>query len=494
MIIKRPCVIDTSTYNGGSNWALLPMDQVDGWYYKATEGDWLVDSMFSYTHNFLKTQPTKPGAPYHFYREHRFGIPVDVRKGAQKFYNVVMSEGGLRNGDRVVLDLEDNGGMNIMKALDCIREIHRLFGQWPIIYSGFYYLKEMSGYGQLTAVDISDLQQCPIVIAWYPDHPDQYSDLLSTLIPNQAIWGRVIGWQYAASGPQLPGVKGSLDYNVFNFDFMQDWKSRYTGVVVPPPEPEPEPEPTPVPDGMSIEDHVATNYFGALTAYHIARFNLSKFEIVMDSNFYWATTDRWAKVMGVDYAINGFTGWYLGPQKRAKRPIIYSDGMHFYHGRGDGKGGWLNLFIDQQNQFSIARPPKIWNAYGFPNLLVNGGVLASYDRHPLDDLRARVMWGVDKACKVLTLVNVDGKDYWEKAGLNFQDCAQIMLDSGCWLSGMGDGGGSVTAVQTNRVSGIQAVIGRPWGEEPVTVNKGTAFEASYRMRIVPFHFGLRRIA
>lgn len=480
MIIKKPMVLDTAYNNYDSDWSRIA-ENIAAMYCKATEGYYTKDVQFNDTWRQLKTLGI-PRAAYHFYRESWYGLPRDPIRQANFFYETVMAQGFIQ-GDKIVLDAEDNAGMTIKKVLACGREMRRLFNQWPLLYSGYYFLKDMKGFSELSEADIDDLKQMQIIIAGYPFNPDLYDTVPSFYIPNPSKYGKVIGWQYAGdyAGHYFPGVKGSLDFNLFEPDFLTDWKLDYADVPEPPQPPEP-----PVPPDLSdftVTNYTTTNYLLKPTTYHVASFDLSKFDLVLDSGFNFMTTDQWALKTGVDYAINGLSGWFV-VQTRKGRAGIQLDGAAVYHGKGLLQFNGQNIYIDNQNHFSLIKPSTIWNAYGFPNILIKDGVIQPI-RKSLDDIRARTAIGVNKDQTRLYVITVDGKDYWEKEGMNFQQVAQILLDLGCDLAVMSDGGGSTTAIRN--INGVLAVVGIPWGEETRVVNG-----IVYKMRPVAVHFGLKR--
>jgi hypothetical protein len=482
-------VLDTAYNNVGSDWSRMG-DRLWGMYCKATEGEHTRDVQFASSWNQLRILH-KPRAAYHFYRESWYGLPRDPIKQAQFFYNRVAEE-GIVKGDRFVLDAEDKS-MTIQKILACAREIRRLSGYWPILYSGFYYLKDNTkGYEKLTEAEIDDLKKMPIIISAYLWDADRYTFLPGNYVPDQRYFGKVVGWQYAGDVPQeqhflpgLPLLHSDLDFNVFLPEFLEEWKAGYAEVETPPvPNLPPTPGPIELAD-FTLRHGTMLNYLGKETHYHIATFDLSTHNIVLDNRMNFMTTDQWAIKMGVDYAINGLAGWYLSGRKGKGRPITVLDGIAFYHGSGIAGNGYQNLYIDENNHFSLIKPSRIWNAHGFPNILLKDGVIQTFKK-TLDDLRARTAVGVDRFQRILYILVVDGKDYAMKEGLNFQDTAALMQGLGCHNAWMADGGGSTSAVMRNG-DGTYSVVGTPWGEEVRVVN-GKA----YKMRPVAVHMGLRR--
>lgn len=479
MKLKNPLIIDSAYNNYGSDWSHTPLD---GMYCKATEGYYTEDIAFADTWKQMK-ELGKPRAAYHFYREKWYGIPRDPVIQARHFFDVV-NKHGFYEGDRLVLDAEDSK-MTIQGLLAFGRECHdNLFGVWPWLYTGFYKtIDDITGYEKLTDADIDDLKKMGVIIAFYPSDPDVYSSLPSQYVPNPLYYGEVIGWQYAGDMPQsFTGVKGRLDYNVFSNLAMQSWK---TAPVPPPPDTPPTPDVPPVEQGSYIlTPGTVENVNGEPTNYYTVKVNLADIEIVCDNTLNFMTTDQWRQKTGCSVAINGPTGWYISQQKR--RPVVIPDGLAFYHGRSylSSKTIALNLYLDPMNVPSLVRPSVIYNACGFPNILVKDGVIQPISKS-VQDIRARTAIGFDKSRTVMFLFVCDGGDYWEKHGMNFQQVAQILLDLGCDLVIMGDGGGSTTMVRADNQNNT-LVVGKPCGEE-VRVIGGTTFH----MRPVPFHFGFR---
>lgn len=182
--------IDISHYQGKIDWQKIAAQDIHFAYIKATEGEWLQDSMFCRNWKAAKAAGIKRGA-YHFYRPN-----VAVRKQIANFAELVE----LEQGDLPpVLDIEVLDGVETPELITNliywlhIMEVH--YGMKPIIYTNVkFYNKHLAG----------QLSSYPTWIARYNDKEPQ--------LASGTDWNF---WQYGNRG-RLEGIQGDVDLNVFS--------------------------------------------------------------------------------------------------------------------------------------------------------------------------------------------------------------------------------------------------------------------------------------
>jgi GH25 family lysozyme M1 (1,4-beta-N-acetylmuramidase) len=141
----------------------------------------------------------------------------------------IAAAGGMRPGDLIALDLEDDrvpAGENLLQwAAEWLDLAERAIGVRPFLYSGSWY---MDTHGLSDAA----LGRYPL---WYAS----YQDIKP---PPPRGWDRITVWQYTAHGA-VPGIDGSADQNRFYGTPADLAELGYAGAAPPDPAPEPEPEP-----------------------------------------------------------------------------------------------------------------------------------------------------------------------------------------------------------------------------------------------------------
>lgn len=211
--MPTPIVIDLSHHN------TIPESLIDtaasgivGVIHKATEGSTYVDNMVD-NRWYLAKQAGLLWGTYHFMR------PGDMKKQAAFYVDITN-----KNGDENTLlcaDHEDEGvSLNDLKVW--LKEVERLTGRKPIIYSG-HVLK-----GQLPSGGDPEISGYLLWLAQYASKP--------TLPPGFA---RYWLWQYTDEG-SVPGVKPPTD---LNDGVREDVVAAWSGSGEPMPGPTPEPEP-----------------------------------------------------------------------------------------------------------------------------------------------------------------------------------------------------------------------------------------------------------
>ena len=227
MIIKRPTVLDTAYNNKGTHWATA-LPAVDAVICKASESLYGRDTEFPSTWPQLAAL-NLPRGTYHFYRK---AWPSAAQ--AKNFVSAINANGGLKAGDLLVLDVEEDG-CSITAILDCLYNIEVLTGIRPILYSTAAILNPLN-FSKLSQPQRDYIKSVPIWTAGYPYEPDDFTRPPAAYIPDQTRYGRVVLWQYAGDQPHsIPGVLGGLDFNWVDPDFFAEWQAA-TGGITPPSE------------------------------------------------------------------------------------------------------------------------------------------------------------------------------------------------------------------------------------------------------------------
>ena len=197
--------IDVSYWNAGIDW---PKVRATGQRYvftKATEGNYYSDTTFDNNWFGAKSAGLLRGA-YHFYR-----CNVDAKKQADYFINYVKS----MNDDGElppVLDLETHDNVKKEKIIPAVKlwldRVGAAFGKKPIIYSGFYFLKDyLSEAGGGPPAWAKDY---PL---WLAQYPDRYVEGMQPSLPKG--WFNWTIWQYSEKG-RLNGINANVDLDLFN--------------------------------------------------------------------------------------------------------------------------------------------------------------------------------------------------------------------------------------------------------------------------------------
>ncbi len=225
MEIKTPVVLDTAYNNKGTHWATA-LPAIDAVLCKASESLYGRDTEFPSTWPQLAALNLPRGA-YHFYRKL---WPSAAQ--ARNFVAAITENGGLKAGDKVVLDVEEDG-CSITAILDCLYNIEVLTGIRPLLYSRAEILNPLS-FAKLTQLQRDYLRSVPIWTAGYPYEPDDFTRPPAAYIPDPTRYGKVVLWQYAGDQEHnIPGVLGGLDFNWVDPDFYAEWRSA-TGDITPP--------------------------------------------------------------------------------------------------------------------------------------------------------------------------------------------------------------------------------------------------------------------
>ena len=181
--------IDVSHYQSTINWDLVADQDISFSFVKASEGESLKDSLFSYNWSEIKRVGIRRGA-YHFFRP-----TISAYRQARNFTDAVH----LDTGDLPpVLDIEVLDGVSqpllhkrLKTWLDLVEKHYKVR---PIIYTNLnFYNKHIA----------THFDSYPIWIARY--------NYKAPTLGDGTQWRF---WQYGNRG-QLAGIEGDVDFNVF---------------------------------------------------------------------------------------------------------------------------------------------------------------------------------------------------------------------------------------------------------------------------------------
>jgi lysozyme len=188
--------IDISHHNGEIGWKKIDKKEIDFVIIKATEGDDLVDHMFSENWKIAGETGLIKGA-YHYY-----SLRIEGKKQAENFIKTVPVEAGnlppfvdIEFGGNSKLRPEKSGFIKELKIF--LITLEKRYDKKPVLYStNEFYDKYISG----------ELQEYDLWIRNIFYEPGLMKDGRKWLF-----------WQYTGRG-NLKGVKGFTDYNVFKGD------------------------------------------------------------------------------------------------------------------------------------------------------------------------------------------------------------------------------------------------------------------------------------
>ena len=197
--------IDVSYWNAGIDW---PKVRATGQRFvvaKATEGDGYRDPTLDDNWFGAKSAGLLRGA-YHFFR-----CNVDAKKQADNYIDYVRT---LKDDGEFppVLDLETHDNVKKEKIIPAVKlwldRVGAAFGKRPIIYSGFYFLKDyLSEAGGGPPAWAKDY---PL---WLAQYPDQYLEGMQPSLPKG--WFSWTIWQYSEKG-RLNGINANVDLDLVN--------------------------------------------------------------------------------------------------------------------------------------------------------------------------------------------------------------------------------------------------------------------------------------
>ena len=187
--------IDVSHYQSAILWEEVFKQDIDFVFVKATEGNYLSDSLFARNWDAIREHGIRRGA-YHFFR-----ASTPAEEQALNFIrNVPMEEGDLPP----VLDVEVLDGLTKPEVLARMQTwlfmVEIAYGVKPIIYTNQkFYNTNLAGY----------FSSYPLWIARYNSRGPRLAD------------GRKwTFWQHRDTG-RLPGISGNVDFNVFRGSLVE---------------------------------------------------------------------------------------------------------------------------------------------------------------------------------------------------------------------------------------------------------------------------------
>lgn len=197
--------IDVSYWKAGIDWPKVRATGQLFVFVKASEGETYTDPTFDDNWSGAKSVGMLRGA-FCFFHPNQ-----DPVKQANLFINTVKSRND--NGELPsVLDIERPDGQDnntiINKAKTWLDSVEQAFGRKPIIYSGYFFLRDnfsVPGGGPPPWA-----KDYPL---WIAQYPNQYNPSLSPLLPNG--WFNWTFWQYSQTGT-VNGVNTPVDMDEFN--------------------------------------------------------------------------------------------------------------------------------------------------------------------------------------------------------------------------------------------------------------------------------------
>ncbi len=187
--------IDISHYQSTIHWDTVAQQGIHFAFVKATEGATMVDTLFCQNWSEMQRVGIKRGA-YHFYRP-----TISAREQANNFSQLV----NLDTGDLPpVLDVEVLDGVSKTILINGVRtwlyQMEIRYNIKPIIYTNLKF------YNRILAGHFDDY---PVWIARY--------NYREPILASGSDWHF---WQYGNQG-SIPGIRGHVDFNVFNGTYRE---------------------------------------------------------------------------------------------------------------------------------------------------------------------------------------------------------------------------------------------------------------------------------
>jgi lysozyme len=197
--------IDVSYWDLDIDWAKVQASGIRFAFIKATEGETYTDPTFAANWAGSKSAGILRGA-YCFFHPN-----MDAIKQADFFIQTLKARNDVGELPPV-LDLEahdqQSNAVIISKAKAWLDRVEQAFGKKPVIYSGYYYLKDhFSESGAQPPAWVNDY---PL---WIAQYPRVYTAEMQPALPPG--WLRWTFWQYSETG-QVNGIQTTVDLNVFN--------------------------------------------------------------------------------------------------------------------------------------------------------------------------------------------------------------------------------------------------------------------------------------
>lgn len=184
--------IDVSQWEGFINFDAVERAGIELVYIKATEGIDFVDPFFH--RNYANA--SNAGLPVGFYH---YLTARSASAARQEAYHFVVVTEGLSGAGKMVMDIEDLGGLtreeiNVI-ARSFLQGVEEFSNKSAAVYADAY---------NASAVLEADLAQYPLWVAQYGvDEPDMNNP-----------WETWVGWQYTDRG-RVAGIQGNVDRDIF---------------------------------------------------------------------------------------------------------------------------------------------------------------------------------------------------------------------------------------------------------------------------------------
>jgi lysozyme len=197
--------IDVSYWKSTVDWGKVRATGHAFAFIKATEGETYNDPTFGTNWSGTKNAGILRGAYCYFHPSQ------DALKQSSLFINAVKNTKD--NGELPpVLDIEIPDGQDnntiMAKAKAWLDAVEQALGRKPIVYSGYFFLRDnLCSPGGVPPTWSRDY---PL---WIAQYPNQYSPGLMPSLPNG--WPQWTFWQYTEAG-QVDGVGAKVDINLFN--------------------------------------------------------------------------------------------------------------------------------------------------------------------------------------------------------------------------------------------------------------------------------------
>ncbi|WP_052356711.1 GH25 family lysozyme [[Clostridium] dakarense] len=203
--------IDISNWSGNIDFSQVASSGVEIVYIQATEGTYYIDPYLHEFYNGAKENGLKVGF-YHFFNP---GFSPTPNEQAQYFVNAL---GGLTPDARLVLDLEETGGLSNYElsnqAIEFLEAVKDISGLDVAIYT-------YTNFAQTKLNPESGLGNYPLWIAEYGvDYPS-----------SNLIWGdSYAGWQYSDTG-NIPGISANTDLDNFTDEMLLESRLNLPGDI-----------------------------------------------------------------------------------------------------------------------------------------------------------------------------------------------------------------------------------------------------------------------
>lgn len=190
--------IDVSQWQGYIDFEAVRGAGIELVYIKASEGTDFVDPFFYRNYANAKNA----GLPVGFYHYLTAGDASQARQEAYHFVSVVE---GLVNEGKLVMDIEDIGGLDREEVNEIaqafLQGVEEFSNKIPAIYAD-----------DVTAAELlaAELTRYPLWIAQYDvEEPDRDNP-----------WGNWAGWQYTDMG-RVAGIQGNVDRDIFTEEILE---------------------------------------------------------------------------------------------------------------------------------------------------------------------------------------------------------------------------------------------------------------------------------